>query len=205
MKWRLVLGLEMGLGWKLTFLLGWVGNLEGDRTGIRDEGEDGDGTGVRWRGVGYHDRHWAGYTSPWVLREGSQCHACQDAEDDVGEVQCWHVGPAEEVHVYEDDAEADVGDAGDDEEGPGEVQKVWERKTIRDTKAGPQAMSLWKGSPVSLGVFLNPLLCKLFILILRKLKLGSREGILRQMPLALRIHLWVSQNRFSGSEKWGGH
>lgn len=70
MKWRLVLGLEMGLGWKLIFLLGWVGNLEGDRIGIRDEGEDGDGIGVRWRGVGYYDRYWVGYISFWVLREG---------------------------------------------------------------------------------------------------------------------------------------
>ena len=38
-------------------------------------------------GVGYHHGHWARYSSPWFLRDKSLCHACQDADDDVGEVQ----------------------------------------------------------------------------------------------------------------------
>ncbi|KAB0396555.1 hypothetical protein E2I00_005833, partial [Balaenoptera physalus] len=37
--------------------------------------------------------------------EGSQCHACEKADDDIGEVQHGHVGTGEEDDVYENDAE----------------------------------------------------------------------------------------------------
>lgn len=58
------------------------------------------------------------------LWKGSQCHACQVAENDVGEVQKGHVGSAEEGDVYEYEAEAEAGETGDEEEGPGRVQQV---------------------------------------------------------------------------------
>lgn len=58
------------------------------------------------------------------LKEGSQCRACQDANDDVGEVQHRQVGAGEEDDVYEYDAETKAGDAGQEEEGPGKVQQV---------------------------------------------------------------------------------
>lgn len=58
------------------------------------------------------------------LKEGSQRHACQDAEDDVGEVQHGQVGAGEEDDVDEHHEKADAGDAGKEEEGPGKVQQI---------------------------------------------------------------------------------
>lgn len=53
------------------------------------------------------------------LTEGSQGHACQDTDDDAGEVQNGKVGAAEEDEVYEYEAEAGAGDAGNEEGDPG--------------------------------------------------------------------------------------
>lgn len=58
------------------------------------------------------------------LREGSQCHACQDADDDTGEIQHDRVGAGEEDGVYDYEAEAEAGDAGQEHEGPGKVQQI---------------------------------------------------------------------------------
>lgn len=58
------------------------------------------------------------------LEEESQCHACQDADDEVGEVQHGQVGAGEEHDVYEYHAKAEAVDAGKEQEGPGKVQQV---------------------------------------------------------------------------------
>lgn len=58
---------------------------------------------------------------------------------------------------------------------------------------------------MKLGIFMNPLPCRFFIFILTKLKLVSREKILRQMPVAQRAHLWVNENRFLGRERGDEH
>lgn len=60
---------------------------------------------------------------PGSLWAGPHCHACQVAEDDVGEVQQGHGGAAEEGDVYEDEKEAEAGEGGNEEEGPGRVQQ----------------------------------------------------------------------------------
>lgn len=46
MKLGLVLGLEMGLDWKLVFFIGMVGDLEGDWIRIGAEGVEWDGIGM---------------------------------------------------------------------------------------------------------------------------------------------------------------
>lgn len=79
----------------------------------------GTGSECSGKGVGYHNRHRRVF-----LREGSQGHACQDADDDTGEIQHGRVGAGEENRVYDDEAEAEGGDAGHEHEGPGKVQQV---------------------------------------------------------------------------------
>ena len=92
----------------------------------------------------------------WFLREGSQCHACEKADDDIGEVQHGHVGTGEEDDVYENDAEDEASNGGDEEEGPGRVQQVWRRKRIRNTKMGPQAPSTGERVSGESGSILKP-------------------------------------------------
>lgn len=96
------------------------------------------------------------YSLTWVLREGSQCHACEETDDDIGEVQHGHVGTGEEDDVYEDDAEDEAGNAGDEEEGPGKVQQIWGRKRIRNAKMGPQAPSTGERVSGESGSILKP-------------------------------------------------
>lgn len=76
MTWRLVWG-RNGVGLEVDIFC-WVG------LGIWRETGSGLGMGLGWagEGAGYHDRCWV----RCFLREGFQCHACQDTADDVGEV-----------------------------------------------------------------------------------------------------------------------
>lgn len=71
------------------------------------------------KGVGCHNRH-----QLWFLQEESQSHACQDADDDTGEVQHDWVRAGEENGVYDDEAEAEAGNTGQKHEGPGKVQQI---------------------------------------------------------------------------------
>ena len=113
--------------------------------------EIGLGLGMKVRmGMGWR------YSLTWFLREGSQCHACEKADDDIGEVQHGHVGTGEEDYVYENDAEDEAGNGGDEEEGPGRVQQVWRRKRIRNTKMGPQAPSTGERVSGESGSILKP-------------------------------------------------
>lgn len=89
-------------------------------------------------------------------REKYQSHACQDADDDVGEVQHAQVGAGEEDDVYKYDAEEEASDAGKDEKGPGKVQQVWGRKKTRNAKRGPWVLSMGERVPKEVGNIHEP-------------------------------------------------
>lgn len=120
--------------------------------GLETWREIGVGLGMKVRmGMGLR------YSLTWVLREGSQCHACEETDDDIGEVQHGHVGTGEEDDVYEDDAEDEAGNAGNEEEGPGKVQQIWEGRGSGTPRWALRPRARGRGSLGSLGVSLSPL------------------------------------------------